>query len=314
RGEVVLGAVEVGLEDGADVVVTALAQAPVDAERRVDVGGLLHVDPDEVAERRGVLDELGEVAERELLVDRETEMGELERDVRPESLGGDPVEQRPVRVDDGTRFGLVAHALAEERRVRQEAVVVQAAEDRHRGVEALACDEAGGAEPEAVALHEPLQPAVVGGREEDLAEDAQPPHSSTIVRTPARSSSVSPRSGARTSAVTGTPRSPSAVFEAAWNGNRCRAARSAVACSAFAALGSRTSATTASGKLEASPETAPAAPAARPRSSSASAPTKTSSPSRRYGSSRSHGLSETFIPARFGTRSRSRSIALSGIA
>ena len=80
------------------------------------------------------------------------------------------------------------------------------------------------------------------------------------------------------------------------------------------ALGSETSGTTASGKLAASPETAPAAPAASARSSSASAPTNTSSPSRRYGSTRSQGLSETFIPARFGARSRSRSITGSGIA
>jgi len=85
----------------------------------------------------------------------------------------------------------------------------------------------------------------------------------------------------QTSAVIGTPRSPSAVFNAAWNGSRLSEARSALALSPSSGDGARTSGTTASGKLAASPETAPAAPAARPSTSSASAPTNTSSPSRR---------------------------------
>src|SRR5581483_5922392 len=42
RGEVVLAPVEVRLEDGADVLVAALAETAIDAEGRVDPGGLLH--------------------------------------------------------------------------------------------------------------------------------------------------------------------------------------------------------------------------------------------------------------------------------
>src|SRR4051812_37701750 len=104
--------------------------------------------------------------------------------------------------------------------------------------------------------------------------------------TSARSASVRPRSGARTSGPRGTPRKPSAVFDAAWKGKRCSWARSVAALSPASGVGSRTSGTTASGKLAASPETAPTAPAASPRSSSASAPTKTSRPSTRDGSRR----------------------------
>src|SRR5512133_4292848 len=65
RREIVLGPEEVRLQDGADVLVPALAQAAVDAERGVDVARLLHVDADEVPPGRGVLDELGDVASRE---------------------------------------------------------------------------------------------------------------------------------------------------------------------------------------------------------------------------------------------------------
>ena len=101
----------------------------------------------------------------------------------------------------------------------------------------------------------------VGGGEDRATEDAQP-HSSTIRSTSARSASVRPRSGARTSGSTGTPRSPSTVFAAAWNGSRWSDARNAVAFSCASVVRSRTSGTTASGKHDARPETAPAAPAA----------------------------------------------------
>jgi hypothetical protein len=72
--------------------VAALAQGAVDAERGVDVARLLHVDADEVPALRRVLDELGEIAMGELLVDREPEMRELERDVRPQPFRLDAVE------------------------------------------------------------------------------------------------------------------------------------------------------------------------------------------------------------------------------
>src|SRR5205823_7577162 len=139
-------------------------------------------------------------------------------------------------------------------------------------------------------------------------------HSRTSCSTVSRSSSSSPRSGGRTSVRIGTPRSAMTVLDAAWNGSAWSAARSAPTRSPAAGVGSRTTATTASGKLAASPETAPAAPRANPWGISASGPTKMSSPSSRYGSNRSHGVSETFRPTKFCARSRRDASTSSGTA
>ena len=79
--EIGRSAVEVRLQDGADVLVARLAQVPVDAERCVDERRLLHVEPHEVPEPGGVSDQLADVGARELLVEGKPEMGELERDV-----------------------------------------------------------------------------------------------------------------------------------------------------------------------------------------------------------------------------------------
>ena len=63
-------------------------------------------------------------------------------------------------------------------------------------VEALAGDEARGAEAHAVALHEALHARAVRGGEDQAAENAhQPCHAATIRSTSARSASVRPRSG-----------------------------------------------------------------------------------------------------------------------
>jgi hypothetical protein len=74
---------------------------------------------------RGVLDHLGDVALGELLVDRETEMRELERDVCPQALRLNAVEQLAVGGDDLARLGLVVDTLAEQRRVREKTLLVQ---------------------------------------------------------------------------------------------------------------------------------------------------------------------------------------------
>ena len=64
------GAVQVRLEDGADVVVAGLAQAAVDPQREVDERRVLHVDTDEVPEAPGFGDEPLDVRVAELLVER----------------------------------------------------------------------------------------------------------------------------------------------------------------------------------------------------------------------------------------------------
>ena len=116
-GEVALRADEVRLEHGADAVVTRLAQPPVDPERRVDDARLLHVDPHEAPEALGHVHDALDVRVRELLVELEAEMRELERDVDGQRLGVEPLEDAPVLVRDRLGLGAVADALAEQRRV-----------------------------------------------------------------------------------------------------------------------------------------------------------------------------------------------------
>ena len=163
-------AVEVRLEDGADVVVALLAQRPEHAQRRVDERRLLHVEPDEVADAGGVRDELADVRARELLVEAEPEVRQLQRDVDPQPLGRDAVEDLPVRLDDDARLGLVVDALAEQRRVGLEAAVVEPPQHDDRVVERLAGDEPGRAEAHPVPAHAPLQPRAVRGGEDRLPQ------------------------------------------------------------------------------------------------------------------------------------------------
>ena len=111
-------------------------------------------------------DELADVRARELLVEGEPEMGELERDVDAEPLGRDAVEDLPVRVDDRPGLRLVLDALAEQRRVREQPLVVEPAQDDDRVVERLPGDEPRRAEPHAVPPHDALQPRALGGRED----------------------------------------------------------------------------------------------------------------------------------------------------
>ena len=163
-------AVEVRLEHGADVRVTLLAERPEHAQRRVDERRLLHVEPDEVADAGGMGDELADVRARELLVEAEPEVGQLERDVDPQPLGGDAVEDLLVRVDDDAGLGLVVDPLPEQRRVGLEAAVVEPPQYDDGVVERLPRDEPGRAEPHPVAPHASLQPRAVRGREDRLSQ------------------------------------------------------------------------------------------------------------------------------------------------
>ena len=173
RLEIGRRAVEVGLQHRADVLVALLAEAAVDAQRRVDVERLLHVEPDEVAAGGGVRDELADVRARELLVEGEAEVRQLQRDVDAQLLGGDAVEDLPVGVDDGAGLGLVLDALAEQGRIREQALVVEPAEHDDRLVERLARDEPRGAEPHPVPAHDALEPRALRGREDRLPQHAR---------------------------------------------------------------------------------------------------------------------------------------------
>ena len=72
----------------------------------VDVGGLLHVDADERAERARVGDDALDVRCRFLLGEGEPEVRQLERDVRAQLVRGEPVEDPLVlRGDRGCSCG-----------------------------------------------------------------------------------------------------------------------------------------------------------------------------------------------------------------
>ena len=93
-------------------------------------------------------------------------MGELQRHVRPQPLAPDPLEHADVGLDDGPRLGLVAHVLAEEGGVREQALLVQPPQHGHGLVEGLAGDEAGRPEAHPVAADEAADRRRLRGRED----------------------------------------------------------------------------------------------------------------------------------------------------
>ena len=98
-------------------------------------------------------------------------MRELQSDVRPQPLGGDALDDVLVRRDDACACVDRRYVLAEDRRVRQEPVVVQPSQHWNGVVECLAGDEAGGAEPHAVSAHEPPNGRAVRRREDRATQD-----------------------------------------------------------------------------------------------------------------------------------------------
>ena len=118
----------------------------------------------------GVRDELADVGARELLVEGEAEMGQLERHVDLQPLGRDAVEDLPVGVDDGARLGLVATPSPSRVVFALRPALVQPAQHDDRVVERLPRDEPGRAEPHPVPPHDPLQPRALGGGEDRLPQ------------------------------------------------------------------------------------------------------------------------------------------------
>ena len=169
RGQVVLAPVQVRLQHRPDAFEALLSQPAVAAQRRVDERRLLHVDPDEGPEALRVLYEPLYVRVRELVIELEAEVRELERDVRAQPFRDEPRDRLLVRRDDGLRLRLVAHPLAEERRVRREPALVQPAQYGDALVKGLAGHEPPGAEPHAVLRDEALDPGAVGCGEDGAA-------------------------------------------------------------------------------------------------------------------------------------------------
>ncbi len=107
--DVLLGAEEVGLKDGADGAGKALVEALGEGDGRFGVFGAFHVDADEGADVRGVGDHVADDAFGEGwasagTADVHADLGEFDADVGAEVLGLDGVEE--LVVDGGGLFGL----------------------------------------------------------------------------------------------------------------------------------------------------------------------------------------------------------------
>jgi hypothetical protein len=125
--------VEVRLEADADA--SPLRARPAEEiERRVHVARLLHVDPDEGAERRRARRERTDVRRTRLAIDVEPEVRELDRDLRRQSARAQPLEDVEVAVANGGALGAGRDLLAELREQRADPL----APEPRRGVEGRA--------------------------------------------------------------------------------------------------------------------------------------------------------------------------------
>ena len=116
-------------------------------------------------------DEPLDVAVRELFVEREPEMGELQRDVRAQAVLDERGEHALVGGDDLCGAGLVLDRLAQQRRVRVQPVRVEAGEDDEAFLERLAGDEPRRARAHAVPADEAPQARALRGAEDRGAGD-----------------------------------------------------------------------------------------------------------------------------------------------
>ena len=107
------GAPQHRLQHDADIVETVAAQLAVEPERLVGCRGVLHVDADEIATRRGVLDDGAEVVATDGVTELQSKPGQLHADVRVEVAALDVREHVLVRAHDRGCLFLVPDLLAE---------------------------------------------------------------------------------------------------------------------------------------------------------------------------------------------------------
>src|SRR5436190_11863305 len=255
-----------------------------------------HVGGGETGNGRGRVDELDRHAELELEQPPLLQLCEALLGRGEEQVADLAEEARPERGEEGD-------ALAGEHDLLRGRELLPHAAHRARGRAAREPAALGDDDVLRAEEREVVRDAGADGA--GAGDDYPASHGLTASSSSAASAAVRPRSGARTSSRSGTPRPRTTCFSAAWRGKRSTTSRRATR----RPLRSRTAATTCSGKALASAETAPAAPPSSPRPMNASGPTKTSRPSLRYGSNRSYGVSETFMPARLSAASRRRASA-----
>ncbi len=164
--------VQVGLEADAHVRVAG-ARPLIEGDGRARVGAALHVDPDPAAPLGGVAREAVEVLEGDRLIEVETELGELERDLDVEAAGGDLIEERVVRVGDHLRLRKVREVLAQQREDPVDAPPLVDRRGRQGVLRRLAGHEASGRAPHPPESGQPiLQPTVASRPEEHPAHGA----------------------------------------------------------------------------------------------------------------------------------------------
>ena len=113
RLHVGFGAVEVRLNHRAEVVETGIAQRPVNAQRRIDVGAALHVDGHGDVMLLRVAEDRADVVHAERLVDVQAEVGQLERDARLQPILRDARQQLAISGDDRFSIGGAGDAFAQ---------------------------------------------------------------------------------------------------------------------------------------------------------------------------------------------------------
>ena len=124
-GDVRERALEIRLQHDPHVLEALAAERPVERERVVDAGRVLHVDSHEHTACARVADERLEQGTAQVEVDLQAEPGQLDRDVGVEPVGVDRGEHVGVCRRDRPRFLLAVYLLAEDVDRRALAAAVQ---------------------------------------------------------------------------------------------------------------------------------------------------------------------------------------------
>ena len=177
--EVITGAAQVALQHDADVVAAALAQPPVQVERGVHDGALLHVDAQPHVALAGVVEQARDALEHQLVIEVHAEVRELETDVGGEPFVGQSRDLARVLAFVDGDLRRRQRIVVEEPGDGPGALGVELAENRDDLVEGLGRDELPRAEPHAVAGDQPVDPRALRCPQDGAARDLMPEGGST---------------------------------------------------------------------------------------------------------------------------------------
>ena len=168
--KVVVGAIEVGLEDGAEGAVGGV-EILDEAQGAVDVFAGFHVDFDPGTDAPGFLLDGFDVGAAERVADVKAELGELDRDGGRQRSGGDGVERLFDADARGEGFIRRSDIFAQVVERGEDVLRIKAARDGDAVLEALARDEtAGEAGSERRGFHPAAQGAAAGEEEKRFSQ------------------------------------------------------------------------------------------------------------------------------------------------